>query len=234
MRRGVGNVRNVRNVRQGLTLAAVLTGLLTGCAAAEDDTDSASGRAGASAGTSTGTNAKVAARGGSVGASGSACELPVVFDVAEFWKAKAVDAEEASAATGDLADLADALLRQGPVTMACEIDAKPAGKIGFLRVWTGEPGDADARTVLKGFVTAEKGASKAVYRTFTSGDVTGAEVEYVTTSELLKESKTEHALAVSTPKGPVVLHLGGMDTQEHEAMLPAYELAKSTLHVSAG
>lgn len=231
MRRGVGNVRNVR---QGLTLAAVLTGLLTGCAAAEGDTDGASGRAGASAGASTGTNAKVAARGGSVGASGSACELPVVFDVAEFWKAKAVDAEEASAATGDLADLADALLRQGPVTMACEIDAKPAGKIGFLRVWTGEPGDADARTVLKGFVTAEKGASKAVYRTFTSGDVTGAEVEYVTTSELLKESKTEHALAVSTPKGPVVLHLGGMDTQEHEAMLPAYELAKSTLHVNAG
>lgn len=228
MRSGVGNVRDGRSVRRGLTLAALLTGLLTGCAAAEDE----GVKAGAS-GASAGTSAKTAARGGAVGASGSACELPVAFDVAEFWKAKAVDAKEASAASGDLAELADALLRQGPVTMACEIDAKPAGKIGFLRVWTGEPGDADARAVLKAFVAAEKGASKAVYRAFTSGDVTGAEVEYVTTSELLEESKAERALAVTTPRGPVVLHLGGMDSQEHEAMLPAYELAKSTLHVNA-
>ncbi|MEU4875768.1 lipoprotein [Streptomyces sp. NPDC021608] len=221
-------MRDGRSVRRGLTLAALLTGLLTGCAAAEDE----GVKAGAS-GASAGTSAKTAARGGAVGASGSACELPVAFDVAEFWKAKAVDAKEASAASGDLAELADALLRQGPVTMACEIDAKPAGKIGFLRVWTGEPGDADARAVLKAFVAAEKGASKAVYRAFTSGDVTGAEVEYVTTSELLEESKAERALAVTTPRGPVVLHLGGMDSQEHEAMLPAYELAKSTLHVNA-
>ncbi|GGS06819.1 hypothetical protein GCM10010269_52170 [Streptomyces humidus] len=209
-------------------MTGLLTGLLTGCTAAEGGADTAAGTTGASAG----ATAKAAARGGSVGASGSACELPVAFDVAESWKAKAVRADEASAAAGDLAELADALLRQGPVTMACEIDAKPAGKIGFLRVWTGEPGDADARTVLKGFVAAEKGASKAVYRTFTSGGVTGAEVAYVTTSELLEESKTEHALAVTTPGGPVVLHLGGLDTEEHEAMLPAYELAKSTLRVT--
>ncbi|MDX3116307.1 lipoprotein [Streptomyces scabiei] len=229
----VGNVGHGRNVRQGLTLAALLTGLLTGCAAAEDDAGATASTAGASAGAAAGATAKAAARGGSVGAAGSACELPVAFDVAEFWKAKAVDAKKASPATGDMAGLADALLRQGPVTMACEIDAKPAGKIGFLRVWTGEPGAADARAVLKGFVTAEKGASKAVYRPFTSGDVTGAEVEYVTRSELLEETRTEHALAVITPRGPVVLHLGGLDDQEHEAMLPAYELAKSTLHVNA-
>lgn len=229
MRCGAGNVRSGRNVRRGLVLTALLTGLLTGCADAEGGS-----RAAGAAGASAAAGAKTAARGGSVGAAGSACELPVAFDVAEFWKAKAVDAKEASAATGDLAELADALLRQGPVTMACEIDAKPAGKIGFLRVWTGEPGDADARTVLEGFVGAEKGASKAVYRAFASGDVKGAEVEYVTTSELLEESKTERALAVTTPRGPVVLHLGGMDTQEHEAMLPAYRLAKSTLRVTAG
>ncbi|MFF1547534.1 lipoprotein [Streptomyces sp. NPDC058291] len=222
-------MRNTRIVRRWLAPAAwstVLTVLLTGCAAGDGDSDTAAGRAGASAS----ATAKVAARGGSVGAAGSACELPVTFDVAEFWKAKAVDA---AGATGDLADLADALLHQGPVTMACEIDAKPAGKIGFLRVWTGEPGDADARSVLKAFVAAEQGASKAAYRAFTSGGVKGAEVEYVTTSELLDESKTEHAFAVTTPKGPVVLHLGGMDTGEHDAMLPAYELAKSTLRVSA-
>ncbi|WP_406005234.1 lipoprotein [Streptomyces sp. NBC_00637] len=217
------------NVGQGLTLAALLTGLMTGCAADKDEADAASKAPGSSTAT-----AKVAQRGGSLGASGSACELPVTFDIAEFWKAKAVDAEEESAGTGDLADLADALLRQGPVTMACEIDAKPAGKIGFLRVWTGEPGATDARAVLEAFVAAEQGASGARYSTVKLGDGTGTEVEYVTTSELLEETKKEHALAVTTSEGPVVLHLGGMDTAEHEAMLPAYELAKSTLRTTDG
>ncbi|MFG2281543.1 lipoprotein [Streptomyces asoensis] len=230
MRFGVGNAGRRGHRGRALTLAALstglVTGLMTGCAAEDGDPDPASG---ASAGASAGTAAKVARRGGSVGASGSACELPVTFDTAEFWKAKAVDADEASAAGGDLAGLADAFLRQGPVTMACEIDAKPAGKIGFLRVWTGEPGDADATAVLKGFVAAEQGASGAKYRTFEAGGLTGAEVEYVTTSKLLEETKKERALAVTTAAGPVVLHLGGMDTDEHEAMLPAYELARSTL-----
>lgn len=228
MRFGVGNMANLG---QGLTLAALVTGLMTGCAAEEAVPDAASGSSAASARPA--PTAKVAPRGGSVGATGSACELPVTFDIAEFWKAEAVDAEEETTATGDLADLADAFLRQGPVTMACEVDAKPAGKIGFLRVWTGEPGDTDARTVLEGFVAAEQGASGARYRTFEAGDVTGTEVEYVTTSELLEETKKEHALAVTTSEGPVVLHLGGMDTAEHEAMLPAYELAKSTLRTTA-
>lgn len=227
MRFGAGTMGNVG---RGLTLAALLTGLTTGCAAEEAEPDGASGATGASAK----ATAKVAQRGGSVGASGSACELPVTFDIAEFWKAEAVDAEEETTATGDLADLADALLRQGPVTMACEVDAKPAGKIGFLRVWTGEPGDTDARAVLEDFVAAEHGASGARYSTVKAGGITGTEVEYVTTSELLEETKKEHALAVTTPEGPVVLHLGGMDTAEHEAMLPAYELAKSTLHTTAG
>ncbi|MFJ1807162.1 MULTISPECIES: lipoprotein [unclassified Streptomyces] len=215
------------HVGRGLTLAALLSGLMTGCAAEGAGPDAASGA-------SARTTAKVAQRGGSIGAPGSACELPVTFDIAEFWKAEAVDAQEETAATGDPADLADAFLRQGPVTMACEVDAKPAGKIGFLRVWTGEPGDADARAVLEGFVAAEKQASGAKYRTFEAGDITGTEVEYVTTSELLEETKKEHALAVTTSGGPVVLHLGGMDTAEHEAMLPAYELAKSTLHATKG
>ncbi|MCX4767163.1 lipoprotein [Streptomyces sp. NBC_01275] len=225
MRIGVGNVG------QGLTSAVLLTGLLTGCAADGGGSDaSPKGKTKATATASAG--AKVAQRGGSVGASGSACELPVTFDVAEFWKAEAVDAQEADDAGGDLADLADALLHQGPVTMACEIDAKPAGKLGYLRVWTGEPGDGDARAVLEEFVSAEEGSSGAKYRSFEAAGVTGAEVEYVTTSELLEETKKERALAVSTSDGPVVLHLGGMDTEEHEAMLPAYELAKSTLRAT--
>ncbi|MET8772517.1 lipoprotein, partial [Streptomyces sp. NPDC004658] len=194
---------------------------------------SATGAAGA-------TDAKgtAAVRGGTVGAAGSACELPVRFDVAKDWKAKSIDAGEESAKAskgedGDLGGaLADAFLRQGPVTAACEIDAKPAGNIGFLRVWTGEPGGADADGVLRAFVAAEDNVSKARYHSFrTGGGVSAVEVEYLYTSKLLDETKKESAFAVSTPDGPVVLHLGGMDTQEHEEMRPAYDLAKQTLRL---
>ncbi len=38
---------------------------------------------------------------------------------------------------------------------------------------------------------------------------------------------------MSTPKGVVVLALGGLDTGEHEQMLPAYQLAKQSLTVTA-
>ncbi|MGW4567701.1 lipoprotein, partial [Streptomyces sp. NPDC004561] len=129
--------------------------------------------------------------------------------------------------------LADALLRQGPVKAACEIDAKPAGDIGFLRVWTGTPGGADARGVLRAFVAAEDNVSKERYRAIrTGGGLDGVEVEYLYTSKLLDETKKESAFAVSTPHGPVVVHLGGMDTEEHDAMLPAYELAKRSMALS--
>lgn len=57
--------------------------------------------------------------------------------------------------------------------------------------------------------------------------------QYETYSKLLDESKREHALAVITPSGAVVLHLGGMDTNEHKEMLPAYELAKQSLRVNS-
>ncbi|MEU1184446.1 lipoprotein [Streptomyces sp. NPDC005820] len=212
------------NGRRGLALAVLLTGLVGGCSAG--DGESVRAGDGASA------RAEVARRGTSVGAAGSACELPVTFDVAESWKPEAVDAEtEPAGVSEDLAELADAFLRQGPVTMACEIDAKPAGHIGFLRVWTGEPGDAGARAVLEEFVAAERGAARATYHAFTSGDVTGAEVEYVLPG--IEEVRTARALAVVTPDGPVVLHLGGLDGEEHAEMLPAYELAKTTLRTTA-
>ncbi|KUL69130.1 MULTISPECIES: lipoprotein [unclassified Streptomyces] len=225
MRVGAGRIR------RGVAQAALLGAVLTGCSGASgeepaDDRASASGEA-------SGGGPAVAKSGGSVGAAGSACELPVTFDVAASWEPKAVDAEPAGGDDELARELADALLHQGPVTAACEIDAKPAGNIGFLRVWTGEPGDAaDARSVLKEFVAAETGAGKAAYRAFEAADgVTGAEVTYQYTSKTLGETKEERALAVTTKRGPVVLHLGGMDTEEHRAMLPAYELAKRTLRV---
>ena len=221
MRFGVGNVG------LGLVQAALLAGVLTGCAETEEKADAKPSASSATADAADTADTAVKS-GGTIGAPGSACELPVSFDIAEDWKAEAVDG--ATDASGELADeVADALLHQGPVTAACEVDAKPAGHIGFLRIWTGEPGDDDARTVLEAFVAAEDGASKEKYRTFKTGGLAGVEVEYLYTSELLDETKKERALAVTTADGPVVIHLGGMDTEEHEAMLPAFELAKSTL-----
>ncbi|MER6282635.1 lipoprotein [Streptomyces sviceus] len=196
--------------------AALLAGVLTGCSeAGEGDDSTTSGRPSATAETS-GRDRTAASSGGTIGAAGSACELPVTFGIAESWKAEAVKAP----------------LSQGPVTLACEIDAKPAGNIGFLRVWTGRPGDADARTVLEAFVAAEDGVSKEKYSAFTSGGLSGTKVEYLYASELLDETKKESAFAVTTADGPVVVHLGGLDTDEHEEMLPAYDLARRTLHVA--
>jgi Uncharacterised lipoprotein len=196
--------------------AALLAGVLTGCSeAAEGDDSKASARPSATAETS-GPDDTAAVAGGTIGTAGSACELPVTFDIAKSWKAEAVEAP----------------LSQGPVSLACEIDAKPAGNIGFLRVWAGKSGDADTRTVLEAFVAAEDGVTKEKYRTFTSGGVSGVEVEYLYSSELLEETKKESAFAVTTADGPVVVHLGGLDTEEHEEMLPAYELARRTLRTA--
>jgi hypothetical protein len=195
---------------------ALLAGVLTGCSeAAEGDDSKASARPSATAETS-GPHDTAATRGGSIGAAGSACELPVTFDIAKSWKAEAVEAP----------------LSQGPVSLACEIDAKPAGNIGFLRVWAGKSGDADTRAVLEAFLAAEDGVTKEKYRTFRSGGVSGVEVEYLYSSELLDETKEESAFAVTTADGPVVVHLGGLDTEEHEEMLPAYELARRTLRTA--
>ncbi|MGX1479668.1 UNVERIFIED_CONTAM: hypothetical protein RKD50_008476 [Streptomyces canus] len=200
----------------GMAHVALLAGVLTGCSeAAEEDDSKASARPTATVET-TGADDPAATSGGTIGAAGSACELPVTFDIAKSWKAEAVEAP----------------LSQGPVSLACEIDAKPAGNIGFLRVWAGKSGDADTRTVLEAFIAAEDGVTKEKYSTFTAGGVSGVKVEYLYSSELLGETKKESAFAVTTADGPVVVHLGGLDTEEHEEMLPAYELARRTLRTA--
>ncbi|MEU2357768.1 lipoprotein [Streptomyces misionensis] len=204
-------------------VAVALAAVLGGCAGNDE---AATPRAGGST-TAAGAKDPAAVSGGTIGAAGSPCALPVRFDIAEDWKAESIDAH------GAQDDGLAALLRQGPVTAACEIDAKPAGHIGFLRVWTGRAGDADPPGTLRGFVAAQGHVGKERYRTFTTGGgLRGAEVEYSSTSELLDETKKECAFAVDTPAGPVVVHLGGMDSAEHDAMLPAYELAKRTLKVA--
>ncbi|MEV6262259.1 lipoprotein [Streptomyces sp. NPDC051784] len=165
-----------------------------------------------------------AAKGRTLGGAGSACELPVTFTLASDWKPQAVTVEPGS----DLAALAE----QGTVTMVCEIDAKPAGNIGYIRVWRGEAPGEDPAAALKAFVADEPGAGKAVYSQVKAGALAATEVAYTVDGELLDEPKKERAFAVTTPEGPVVVHLGGLDSDEHEAMLPAYELARRTVSLT--
>ncbi|GGP75817.1 hypothetical protein GCM10010278_62620 [Streptomyces melanogenes] len=215
----------VRISVRGAVAAALAAVVLTGCGGGKESSDKSSAppRQASSTASEKASGAPVAAGGSAVGAAGSACPLPVAFTTADKWKAKAVKLDGTAL---------DALAKQGPFTMACEIDAKPAGNIGYLRAWTSTVKGGTPRAALEAFVTADKNARKAAYTEVKAGSLPATEVAYETYSKLLDESKQEHALAVITPSGAVVLHLGGLDSDEHKEMLPAYELAKKSLRVT--
>ncbi|MGA5077499.1 lipoprotein [Streptomyces griseoincarnatus] len=157
-----------------------------------------------------------------VGGSNSACRLPVIFDIAESWVPEAVDTDEWGSPPV-----------QGTVSLVCEIDAKPAGRAGFLRVWTSEETKLDSRGILDGYMAEEVGVDEPAYRETKAGAFPAAEVTYLKPGAAEAETKRERALAVKLPRGSLVLHLGGLDTREHENMLPAYVLAKNTMRESS-
>ncbi|WP_343242117.1 lipoprotein [Streptomyces sp. SID9727] len=208
-----------RRTVRGLLSALLAAAALTGCSSDADSADAA--KPGKSAGAPA---AKTAARSGTVGGAGSGCELPVTFDLAEDWKPEAVLPVDPDSELGGF-------LTQGPVDLVCEIDAKPAGHIGYLRVWQGKGGDASPRAVLEGFVKAEENTSEVTYTRLRTGKQAVTEVTYTFRSPLMDGPRLTHAFALATPDGPVVVHLGGLDTDEHEDMLPAYELARKSVRV---
>ncbi|WP_329621393.1 lipoprotein [Streptomyces sp. NBC_01255] len=203
--------------------ALLVSGVLTaGCAAPEPLPEVTQGARPAAAPSTTPAapaTTAVAASHATLGGPGTACALPVSFGLAEKWKPEAIENPE----NEEFA----ALTRQGPATVRCEVDAKPAGNVGYLRVWTA--GKGSARAALEGFVKAEEKTSAVTYRETKAGALPATEVTYIVRNDLMEESKEERAFAVATPKGTVIVHLGGLDTEEHRAMLPAYELAKTTL-----
>jgi hypothetical protein len=158
---------------------------------------------------------------GTVGAKGSGCELPVTFAVAPKWAPKAVVTED----DDPLAELT----RKGPLRMACEISARPAGLTGFLRVWIDPAASGDARAPLKALLTGSK-TRKADYTPGKIGGRDGMELKYQVFSELMEEYSDRRAFAVLTPGGAVVVELSGLDSDD-PAMQSAYEQAKSTLTV---
>jgi len=148
--------------------------------------------------------------------------LPVSFDLAQSWLAKPV-----------AGDPAGGLGKQGDLTLRCEVDAKPAGHLGFLRVWAGGKAGDDPAKALDSFLAADRNLIDRQQRATKAGALSAAEVTYVRDNPAVGSRKRERALAVSTPKGVVVLALGGLDTGVHEQMLPAYQLAKQSLTVTA-
>ncbi|MET7618429.1 lipoprotein [Streptomyces sp. NPDC005408] len=211
----------VRGLIRGVG-AGLVTVALTGCSSqvAVDQPLAEESAKGVAKGDGKGDAARTAAKGGTVGGAGSPCALPVSFDLAADWKPKPVKEDKQFGPT-----------KQGPVTLLCEIDAKPAGHIGFLRVWTGGRSGDDARKALEAFVAdGAKSRDKVVYAPAEAGQYAATEVTYLNTNEFLDEPKKERAIAFTTPKGVVVVHLGGLDSEEHDAMLPAYELAKKSVH----
>lgn len=170
----------------------------------------------------------------SIGAEGDPCELPVSFELAADWEPEAVDLD------GVDEELAD-LFAQGPFVVACELDGKPAGHLGFIRVYTAGDVGGSPRRSLETFVDGEfpdtEGVSNYAMREVEYADAelggrAASEVRYVTWNATLEQTKTYAAFAVDTPRGAVVVKLGGFDDAEHEAMLPAYELVKRTLRVN--
>ncbi|MBT2385617.1 lipoprotein [Streptomyces sp. ISL-11] len=212
-----------RGFARAATCAALFLGALSGCGSpsGDDEEPSSPSRAGR-ADDAWGDKTVAPAGQEAVGGKGSPCVLPVTFRLAQSWKPKLVDSDPASGGP----------VRQGPVQLACEIDAKPAGYVGFLRVWTHAPAGMSARQTLQAFMAKDSQASKAKYRDTKASSLAAAEVTYLNTAPGLTEAKQERALAVEAPQGAIILQLGGLDSSEHERMLPAYQLAKISMSLT--
>ncbi|MCM0677445.1 lipoprotein [Micromonospora phytophila] len=146
--------------------------------------------------------------GVTVGRKGTACPLPVTFSVPKGWKVEAVTA--------------DATV--GKATMLCEIDARPAGGLGFLRVWRVNGVAGGGQEHLEHFVDAYSPKATGVeYRRLRAGTVDAVEASYTQDGDL------DRAVALSSLYGPVVLSLDAPDPQE---LLPAYQLVKHSAKIN--
>jgi hypothetical protein len=135
-----------------------------------------------------------------------ACALPVTFDLADKWAAKAV--------SGDTAGVL------GPHPVVCEIDGKPAGVVGFIRVFKAATTEVQFALVA---LIPEEHQKGTKYRQFGVPDIPGAEISYG------PADKPQRAFAVTIGTETVVVHWGGLDAEEHKAGLPAYLLAQASL-----
>ncbi|MEH0971777.1 lipoprotein [Micromonospora sp. CPCC 205546] len=154
--------------------------------------------------------------GTTVGGKGTPCELPVTFSVPAKWKVKAV---KRSAKSGEA--------RVGKALMVCEIDARPAGDLGFLRVWRVDGVAGGGQEHLKHFLGVyAPGATDAEYRRLKAGTLDAVEASYPGKDG---GAVNDRAIAISSLYGPVVLSL---DTSDPEELLPAYQLVKQSARIN--
>jgi hypothetical protein len=202
--------------RRGAALALTALLLTSACQSSPDNADAPAAPQPSVTGV-TGAAPAGAVEAARVGAADGGCSLPVTFGIADSYTPETPDVSAAP----ELADL----LKKGPMSLACEIDAKPAGHLGFLRVYTGAPGDL--RTALTAFIGAT--AEAPAFTELPLGGAPALEVTYREKSPLDGAVTPERAFAVTTPRGVVTVSLDSVDEEEHQAILPAYELAKSSL-----
>ncbi|MBQ1075880.1 hypothetical protein KBX06_22360 [Micromonospora sp. C31] len=214
----------MRRRTRAAVLAALTIGLAGGCAdGGESPSAGGSPSASPSATASPVTpgppwydEVVAAPAGTTVGGKGTPCELPVTFSVPARWKVEAV---KGSAELGEP--------RLGKALMLCEIDAKPAGSIGFLRVWRvdGVAGGAEAH--LEHFLDAySPEAADAEYRRLKAGTLDAVEASYPRKDG---GAVGDRAVAVSSLYGPIVLSL---DTSDPVELLPAYQLVKQSARIN--
>jgi hypothetical protein len=138
---------------------------------------------------------------------GTACPAPVAFDTAEKWSPEAISEVSVN--------------REGRA-LICEIDAKPAGILGFIRVWSVQK--TSPRVALDGVIAALRKPTGMKYRNVAAGDKTALEVSYQS------GGSSGRAFAVAASSGEIVVtDWKGLDQEEHDAGLKAYELALSSI-----
>ena len=154
-----------------------------------------------------------AAAAGEVGAAGSTCPMPVTFKVAEKWKPQASDPGT----------------KLGGAELLCEIDAKPAGSIGYVRVLLAK-GVTDPMAALQAYTAVGKN-SGFEYKDVQVGGVAAKEVSY--TAKSMDIDLPNQVLAVPVGGDVALVTVSSIDADLFKEILPAFELAKSSLKLTA-
>ncbi|BAL89328.1 hypothetical protein AMIS_41080 [Actinoplanes missouriensis 431] len=165
----------------------------------------------------------------------SQCDLPVTFDIADGWTTKAIDVSTISD------KVLAGMFRTGPFDTICSVNGKPAGVDGFVRVYFSDIGAGNPRDNLKVYVHTDTlgpldevkyEVRAAKYRDLTIAGTPAAEVTWNRRTIATKASTRYTAFSLDTPKGTVIVVLMPFTTKDYADVLPAYELARSTLTVN--
>ncbi|MEU5162018.1 lipoprotein [Streptomyces sp. NPDC020875] len=202
-----GTRHGVRTVLTGG--AAVVALLATGCSGSDGD---------AKAEPAYDTKVKTQR----IGAAGSPCALPVAFDIPAAWKVnEAVPVER----TGMAVEYSEYL---------CELDARPGGGKGSIRIHNDQSRLSQPRESLERFIRAGRLTERknVEYRDTKAGPYKAVEVSYEGYNESRKARVKDTRIAFEAPQGLVVFSVEALDPVDHDALLPELDRIKDTLKAS--